>query len=299
MNYVDSIRTDFVQYRHVSWLFCMPNDLISTIVGGINMTAVSSVNVPLEDDPLSAQIAAVLSKHPVLYYSAQLENSHIAAHRDKNSFLGDPFTDTFNAYNGALFDSVRQIIRYEKSLSTWSAVVADIDSEDVRNTLIMDYVYPVFRFLSDIPNVFKDQLVRACVKLTTISKGDYSFVHIDTTKDEAPRYNWFKELQKSCSDTDLGNQLLAIIDEDLFKHPDAKHFRDLHGHSAHDLTPTLVSGVNQGYSVGDAVSVQAYTPPVDLPNELAIIDRHRLRIQNAYALFGNYATELQRNYKSL
>ena len=83
------------------------------------------------------------------------------------------------------------------------------------------------------------------------------------------------------------------------KHPDAKHFRELHGYSAHDLTPTLVSGVNQSYSVGDAVSVQAYTPPVDLPNELAIIDRHRLRIQNAYALFGNYATKLQRNYKSL
>lgn len=90
-----------------------------------------------------------------------------------------------------------------------------------------------------------------------------------------------------------------IINEDLFEHPDAKHFRELHGHSAHDLTPTLVSGVNQGYSAGDAVSIQAYTPPIDLPNELVIIDRRRLRIQNAYALFGDYATELQRNYKSL
>ena len=147
------------------------------------MTADSSANDPLKAGPLSAQIAAALSKHPVLYYSAQLENSHIPAHRDKKSFLGDPFTDTFNAYNGALFDSVRQIIRYEKSLSTWSTVVADIDSKDVRNTLIMDYVYPVFRFLSDIPNVFKDQLVRACVKLATISKGDYSFVHINTAKE--------------------------------------------------------------------------------------------------------------------
>ena len=260
------------------------------------MTADSSVNVPVESEFLSAQIATALSRHPALYYSTKLENSHIPAHRDMNSFFGDPFTDTINAYNVALFDSVRQMIRYEKSLSVWSTIVTDIDSEVVRNTLIMDYVYPVFRFLSDIPNVFKDQLVRACVKLTTISKGDYSFVHIDTTKDEAPRYNWFKELQKSCSDSDLGNQLLAIIDEDLFKHPDAKHFRDLHGYSAHDLTPTLVSGVNQNYSAGDAISIQAHTAPVDLPNELAIIDRHRLRIQNAYVVFGDYATELQRDY---
>lgn len=263
------------------------------------MTADSSANVPVEADPLSAQIAAVLSKHPALYYSAQLENSHIPAHRDMNSFFGDPFTDTFNAYNAALFDSVRQIIRYEKSLSAWSTVVADIDSKDVKNTLIMDYIYPVFRFLSDIPNVFKDQLVRACVKLATISKGDYSLVHINTAKDGAPRCDWFKELQKSRSDTALGNQLIAIINEDLFRHPDAEHFRELHGNSAHDLTPTLVSGINQSYSAGDAVSIQTYTPPVDLPNELAIIDRHRLRIQNAYVLFGDYATELQRNYNSL
>ena len=84
------------------------------------MTADSSVNVPLEADQLSAQIAAALLKHPVLYYSAQLENSHILPHSDKESFFGDPFVETFNAYNAALFDSVRQMIRYEKSLSAWS-----------------------------------------------------------------------------------------------------------------------------------------------------------------------------------
>lgn len=142
------------------------------------MTVDSSVNVPVESDSLSAQIASALSRHPALYYSTQLENSHILAHRFMASFFGDPFTDTFNAYNAALFDSIRQMIRYEKPLSVWSTIVADIDSKDVRNTLVMDYIYPVFRFLSDIPNVFKDQLVRACVKLATISKGDCSFVHI-------------------------------------------------------------------------------------------------------------------------
>lgn len=175
------------------------------------MTADSSVNIPVESDSLSVQIASALSRHPALHYSTKLENSHIPAHRDMNSFFGDPFTDTFNAYNVALFDSVRQMIRYEKSLSVWSTIVTDIDSEDVRNTVIMDYIYPVFRFLSDIPNVFKDQLVRACVKLATISKGDYSLVQINTAKNGAPRYNWFKKLQKSCSDTALGNQLIAII----------------------------------------------------------------------------------------
>lgn len=212
------------------------------------MDVASNVNVPVESDSLAAQIASALSRHPTLYYSTQLENSHIPAHHFMVSLSGDPFADTFNAYNAALFDSARQMIRYEKSLTAWSTIVADIDSKDVRNTLIMDYVYPVFRFLADIPNVFKDQLVRACVKLATISKGDYSLVNIDTAKNEAPRCDWFKELQRSCSDSTLGNQLITIINGDLFNHPNAKHFREFHGHAVHDLTPTLVSGVNQSYS---------------------------------------------------
>lgn len=103
------------------------------------------------------------------------------------------------------------MIRYEKSLSVWSDVVTDIDSKDVRNTLVMDYIYPVFRFLSDIPNVFKDQLIRACVKLATISKGDYSFVQINTGKDRAPRYNWFKELQRVVPIPLLETNSLALL----------------------------------------------------------------------------------------
>lgn len=112
------------------------------------MEITSNVHVPLESNSLPDQIAAVLSKHPALYYPTKLENSQVLLHPDKGSFSGDPFSDTFNTYNTALFDSVRQMIRYEKSLTAWSTVVADIDSKDVRNTLIMDYVYPVFRFLA-------------------------------------------------------------------------------------------------------------------------------------------------------
>ena len=81
------------------------------------MAVASNEHVPVESSSLSSQIAAVLSKHPALYYPAQLENSHIPAHPDKGSLYGNAFSDTFNTYNAALFDSVRQMIRYEKSLS--------------------------------------------------------------------------------------------------------------------------------------------------------------------------------------
>ena len=55
------------------------------------MAVASNENVPVESYSLSAQVAAALSKHPMLYYSAHLENSHIPAHRDMQSFFGDPF----------------------------------------------------------------------------------------------------------------------------------------------------------------------------------------------------------------
>lgn len=126
------------------------------------MAADSSASVPLEADPLSAQIAVALSKHPVLYYSAQLENSHIPAHRGMKSFFGDPFTDTFNAYNVALFDSVRQMVRYENSLSAWSTVVADIDPRDVRNTLI---------WITSIPSLDSCQISQMSLRTSSSARA--------------------------------------------------------------------------------------------------------------------------------
>lgn len=84
------------------------------------------------------------------------------------------FCDVFASYNDALFDSVRLMIRYEKSLMAWQEIVSEIDDKEARDTLVMDYVHPVFVTARDLPNVFKDRLVRGCVKLATIAKGDYS-----------------------------------------------------------------------------------------------------------------------------
>lgn len=126
------------------------------------MAADSSVNVPVESDSLSVQIAAAPSRHPALYYSAQLENSHIPAHRDMNSFFGDPFTDTFNAYNVALFDSVREMIRYEKSLSVWSTIVTDIDSEVVRNTPL---------WITSIPSIDSCQISQMSLRTSSFARA--------------------------------------------------------------------------------------------------------------------------------
>lgn len=55
------------------------------------MEITSNVHVPLESNSLPDQIAAVLSKHPALYYPTKLENSQVLLHPDKGASLGIHF----------------------------------------------------------------------------------------------------------------------------------------------------------------------------------------------------------------
>lgn len=66
------------------------------------------------------------------------------------------------------------MIRYEKSPMAWRKIFSEIYSKEVRDTLAMDYVRPVFVTTYDLPNMFKDRLVRGRTKLATIAGGDYS-----------------------------------------------------------------------------------------------------------------------------
>lgn len=125
---------------------------------------------------LAEAIGDALEEHPRLYCAMTLEESHIPFHPKKLAFFGDAFCDVFNSYDIGLFDSVRLMIRYEKSLKAWQEIIVRMDPGVVRDTLIMDYVQPVFMVLCDTPNTFKDQLVRGCVKLRAISKGDNSYL---------------------------------------------------------------------------------------------------------------------------
>ena len=156
----------------------------------------------------------------------------------------------------------------------------------------MDYVHPVFVTLCDVPNTFKDRFVRGCVKLAAISKGDSSYlVEVDERK-KPIRRNWFAEMRKTCSDIPLGRRLCSVVNDDLYNCPDAAHFRDIHGATAHDLSQTLVSGLTQSCSPASGVVMQTYAEPFSLYRELEAADRQRLRMQNAYMLFGEFADSL-------
>jgi len=239
----------------------------------------------MASDNLAKTIARFAEIHPTLYYPIKLNDSHIPRHAVKRDFINDVFCDVFASYSDALFDSVRLIIRYEKSLMAWQDIVSEIDDKEIKDTLIMDYVHPVFVTACDLSNVFKDRLVRGCVKLATIAEGDYSYLR-------KSRCNWFNAMSTVCAGSSLGKQLRDIIDKDLYRSADATHFRELHGSGMHDLSQTLVAKSSQIASSANGLTMQVIVEAFDLDKELEILDRQRLKIQGAYLLFGKYGDAL-------
>ena len=173
----------------------------------------------------------------------ELEESHVQFPVVKRDFFGDAFLEVFRQYNNALFDSVRLMIRYEKSLKAWREIVA------------------------------------------TVAKGDYSYLR-------EGRRDWFRAMPKACGDTPLGKKLCDVVDVDLYRGADATHFRELHGSGMHDLSQSLVSGLNQTISPVGGITMLAHIEVFDLGKELEVLDRQRRRIQKAYLLFGDYGDAL-------
>lgn len=141
-------------------------------------------------------ITEIVQKHPALYYSTEIDDTRIRALPTDYDFFNDDFCHVWQEYNQALFDSIRQLVRYEKSLIAWNTLTEDIDGR-VKDTIIMDYVYPVFRIACDIPNIFKDQIVRAAVKLEGVADGDYEILSQAEAGNSAYR-GWFARFEKVC-----------------------------------------------------------------------------------------------------
>ena len=156
-----------------------------------------SKRAEMDDNSFAESIVKLVGRHPAPCYQTKLDKSHILFHTVKKDFFGNAFLEAFATYNIALFDFVRLMIRYEKSLKAWQEIISETNDKVLKDTLVMDYVHPVFVAACNLPNVFKDQLVRGCVKLTTTEKGDYSYLRED-------RRNWFHSMARACSDTPLG-----------------------------------------------------------------------------------------------
>ena len=248
----------------------------------------------MENDELAKEIEKLIIKHPNLYYSMELDGSHIEHHPNPVDLRYDSFCDVFKLYNDGLFDSLRLTIRYEKSLKAWCEIIPDVDDEssDLKNTLIMDYVYPVFIMACNIPNTFKDQLVRGCTKIALLAKSNESCIAETGTGKRRNRRAWHDQMKEACSGTPLGERLCDIVANDLYSSDDAAHFRQIHGLVNHDVSQNLVSGLMEMCSMGNGLTVQMYKEPFNLGEELERIDRHRYKLQDAYVLFGKYCDAL-------
>ena len=175
-------------------------------------------------------------------------------------------------------------------MKAWHEIVSDIDDEsaELKDTLIMDYVYPVFIMACNIPNTFKDQLIRGCTKIALLAKNNASCnMEIENEK-RGNRRAWHDQMKEVCSGSPLGDRLCEIVANDLYSSDDAAHFRRIHGLVNHDVSQSLVSGLIEMREMGNGLTVQAYEGPFNLGEELGRIDRHRYRLQNAYVLFGEY-----------
>lgn len=122
-------------------------------------------------------------------------------------------------------------------------------------------------------------------QISDICEGDFSYLRED-------RRDWFRAMPSACSNTPLGKELCNVIEVDLYSGADAAHFRKLHGAGMHDISQNLISGLNQTISPFEGAVIQTYTMPFDLGEEIKALDRQRLRIQNAYLLFGDYGDAL-------
>lgn len=165
----------------------------------------------------------------------------------------------------------------------WRKIFSEIRSKEVRDTLAMDYVRPVFVTTYDLPNMFKDRLVRGRVELATIAEGDYSYLR-------KSRCNWFNAMSTACASSPLGKQLCDIVDKDLYRSADATHFRELHGSGMHDLSQTLVAESSQIASSANGLTMQIITEAFDLDKDLRFWIGRGYRSKMPTFCSGNTAT---------
>ena len=197
--------------------------------------------------------------------------------------------NVWNEYSKALFDSIRLTVRYESSLKAWLKLIEEVD-DSIKDTLIMDYVSPVLEAANDIPNRFRDQLIRGGVKLTGILMGEYKYIRLE--KDgRTKRPYWFKEYEKIRPKRDASDALFNIIEQDSYNSSDAKFFREKHGITSHDSSPNLVENRVSVCEIDSGLQLLYVKKSLNLEAELEAIDRYRRKMQEAYVVFNEYAEE--------
>lgn len=230
-------------------------------------------------------IASTFHRQAELCSAISIPEAHVLFAQVPSHLLADEFCTIWQEYNCALFQSLHLYVRYLKSLQAWDTLLPDIPSESVA-TIVMDYVFPAFRTICDIPVTFKDQLAKGAVKLAHITRGDYDVI---SEKHPHRRLNWHKEMAVLSETNDKIQELYAIADEALYRSKSARHFRELHGRFLHDSSVNLVQGLSSVIRDSRGAFLFTYEEPLNLTTELELLRAHLPNLVAAYTAFNEFA----------
>lgn len=241
------------------------------------------------EDDYAGRVLKVLSGHPALALSMPVVDSHIAKNDVPISIVNE-FDALWREYDDALFGSIRRMVRYERSALAWVELLNGVEDKALRDTVTVDYVEPVFRTLVDLPLAFKDQLVKATVKLSILAYEGKPFEIIKSIK----RNGWLGEFRKRVSCDRVAGRLPHLVYDDLYGSEEAIRLRNLYGRALHDSSASLVEGRMFADLVAPGFVVYGEEGPIDLAGELGIMATQRLAAQEAYKEFDAYARKLRR-----
>lgn len=244
------------------------------------------------EDEFINQVAQVVERHSRSYLLVEIKDAHFRKYQPTYNLADGTLSDCIIEFNDAIFDSLRLLIRYLRSLYAWNAAIQDC-SEEVRGTVLADYVYPVFRLACDIPNTIKDQIIRGTVLPESVSRNDYRFIESFGSEGNGRR-NWYDLFETARKRDERLSKIQFIVNNDLYNSAEAKHFRDLHGRALHEVSTTLMSGRRVTAQVFDGGIITSFEEPIELKTELDRLDGFRSALQNSYFAFNTYCESLNK-----
>lgn len=244
----------------------------------------------MNTDNANNEIAIALAKHSSLCDKVELDESEIPRKQVPSSFLGDDYQrkmycGIWENYDYALLESIDLIAEYEKSLIAWHETIDSMSDDSAKLVVAKRYIYPTLRLIWDLPTTYKDQMVRAVVKLHSVSAKNYSIFSQDR--------HWIAELKRiACSDflVDIFNQ--NILEKELYSSNSASRYRRLHATAFHDVSPTLLTEQRYMHVTEDWVMFPDYLEQIDLSLEIESIDEYRKTINKTYPAFYAFASVL-------
>lgn len=241
-----------------------------------------------EIDAFANAIAGVIAKHPALSLSAEVEESHVVLKTIAEHPFGEPFYDTWNEYNHGLFDSIRRMVRYERSSMAWDELLKEVEDGDLKNTITVDYLEPVFRSLVDLYTAFKDQTIKGSVMLAILAREPDPVTQINNIK----QGNWPNAFKARVgADAKSGN--LPNLVNDLYSNAEGMYLRGLHGNALHDTKSNLIESKRVVMPMAPGLIAVGIDSKIQLSEVLQKVKKQRLVVNKTYDAFDQYARALE------